>query len=165
MDWDVVLPRFADVLTQHGKLALIERNWDGPSESALRERMTPIFRRYAAKEMNAPFNLIEGLTQRGFQEVGNQTVYEPWRPTIAEYVECRHAQNSFSRDQMGEERAAAFDVDLGRALEALCAERAIGVDDGRMALEVRATVTWGRVSAQATVRRHQPIEFGPSPFV
>jgi hypothetical protein len=143
MDWDVVLPRFPSVLTQHGTLAVVERNWDGPRDSELYQRTSPILRKYAAKEVNAPFDLIGGLEQRGFVMLGSQTMVGPWRPTIFEYVECRHAQNSFSRRQMGAERAAAFDAELAATLDAVCAEGVIAVRDGRMDLEVQATVTWG----------------------
>lgn len=152
MEWDVVLPRFASALSEHGMLAVIERNWDGPRESEVRKRIVPIFRQYAAKEMNAPFNLISGLAQRGFQKVGELIVCEPWQPTVTEYIECRHAQNSFSRDQMGEERAAAFDTDLGAALEALCEDGSISIRDDRLMLEVRATVIWGRITSPAESR-------------
>lgn len=148
MDWDVLLPRFAEVLSERGMLAIIQRNWDGPRDSDLRTRLVPIFRRYAAKEMNVPFDLIGGLSQRGFQKQGERIVHDIWRPTIPEYIEARHAQNSFSRDQMGKARAAEFDADLREVLESLCHDGTISVHGGRMELDVQAMVTWGRVARQ-----------------
>lgn len=143
MDWDVVLPRLASGLTENGVLAILDRNWDGPRE--VRQRLTPIFRRYGAKNMDTPFNLIRGLEERGFRTLGEEAVEVAWRPTIAEYIEARHSQNSFSRNRMGAAGAAAFDAELREALETLCAEGWLGQREGRLDLEVRATVTWGAV--------------------
>src|SRR5258708_3436158 len=39
MDWEVVLPRFAEVLTTTGVLAIAGRSWDGPP--MLWERLLP----------------------------------------------------------------------------------------------------------------------------
>jgi SAM-dependent methyltransferase len=148
MDWDVLLPRFANLLTERGYLAVIERNWDGSHDSPTWRRVAPIFRAFANKQFNEPFDLFDGLRDRGFQQAGKRVFTAGWHPTVDEYIECRHSQNSFLRGQMGEERSASFDQELRPALESLMADGSVATSpDGRMELEVRATVTWGSLTS------------------
>lgn len=141
--WEVVLPRFADVLSPQGRLALIDRDWEGARVVA--DRVQPIIARYSTNRDFRPYNLIDELTTRGlFTLQGTHRVGpEPWQPTIDGYIECRHSQNGLSRERMGV-HAAAFDQELRAALHALCDEGAITLHDDRLALQVTATITWGR---------------------
>ncbi len=141
--WEVVFPRFADVLTARGALALVGRDWDGPP--AVRDRLGPIFGRYSTNRDYRPYNLIAELELRGlFRPEGERRVGpEPWRPTIDEYIECRHSQNGLSRERMGRQ-ADAFDAALRAALLDLCREGALTLRGGRLELTVEAKITWGR---------------------
>jgi hypothetical protein len=148
MDWDVVIPRFGGVLSTNGVLVIASRHWDGPP--ALWERLLPIFRRYAARRWTEPYDLVHEIALRGFRKLGERrTTPEAWRPTIGDYIECRHAQNSFSRDRMGSEQAAAFDAALRETLEQACNDGVIQTGEGRLDLKVDATLIWGRPSGQA----------------
>ncbi len=102
MAWDIVLPRFHAVLAAGGVVAIIERGWEGPP--AVRDRLRPIFARYSANRDYRPYDLVTEFTQRGlFEEQGRRAITPvAWRPTIDEYLECRHSQNGFSRDRMGD---------------------------------------------------------------
>jgi SAM-dependent methyltransferase len=156
MDWDVVLPRLASVVTANGMLAIVERAWDGPP--ALRERVLPIIERYSPVRNYRPYNMVDGLTQRGlFEKRGEQRRGpEPWQPTIDEYLECRHSQRGLSRTHMGPAALAAFDAEMRQMLEQLCEAGAIAQRDGRLQLSVEASVIWGRPlappTAQSTIR-------------
>jgi ubiquinone/menaquinone biosynthesis C-methylase UbiE len=144
MDWQVLLPRLAAVMSPHAVLAVIERNWDISPQIA--QRLAPIFGRHGAKRMATPFDLIAGLAALGFVELGRRRTNRVlWRPTVDEYIECRHSQNSFSRERMAD--AAAFDAEVIATLEELRREGAIRVVDGRLELEVEAEVTWGRIAS------------------
>jgi SAM-dependent methyltransferase len=143
LDWDVVLPRFATTLSPRGVLAIIERDWDTPR--ALGDRLRPIFVQYAANRDHRPYDLVAELELRGFRKLGEKrTRAVPWRPSLDEYVEMRHSQNSFSRERMGQRQAAAFDAAIRAIVEDLCRGGVVTVNDGRLELEVAATVVWGR---------------------
>jgi SAM-dependent methyltransferase len=142
--WEVVFPRFAEVLTPHGVLAIIGRDWD--LSAPVRERLFPIINRYSTNRDFRPYDLLAELASRGlFAQQGRRRIDpEPWHPTIAEYIECRHSQNGLSRERMGREAAAAYDAETRVALLDLCREGVIELRDGRLVLAVAATITWGR---------------------
>jgi SAM-dependent methyltransferase len=140
MDWQLVLPRFASVLAPGGLLALVERDWDGPPE--LTARLRPIFARYSTVRDFRPLDLVDELERRGlFTRVGERRCGpQAWRPTVPEYLMCRHSQRGFSLAHMDPADAAAFD-DAVRA--ALVQAGKIGGTDGRLDLTVEARVVWG----------------------
>lgn len=144
MDWDVVLPRIAGMLAPAGMLAIASRDWEGPP--ILRERLLPIFGRYSPVRDYRPFDVVAELASRGlFAEAGRRRCGPaPWTPTVAEYVACRHSQRGFSRTHMGPVVAAAFDASVVEVLEEICRSGALQERDGRLQLEVRASVVWGR---------------------
>jgi hypothetical protein len=146
MDWDVVIPRFSGVLSPNGVLVIINRNWDGPP--ALRERLIPIFGLYAARRANESYDLVHEIAFRGFWKLGEKRTAEVWRPTIDDYVECCHAQNSFSRDRLGAAQSAAFDAAVHETLERACTDGVIQMREGRLDLHVEATVIWGNPPAR-----------------
>ena len=143
LDWEVVLPRFAEVLDPKGWLVLIERDWTG--SRVIADRVRSIIARHSTNRDFRPYNLIAELTTRGlFEQQGTRRVGpEPWQPTIDEYIECRHSQNGLSRERMGAS-AAAFDQELRAALLALCDEGVLALHDDHLTLQVTATLTWGR---------------------
>lgn len=144
MDWDIVLPRFAENLVPGGVLAVVERDWD--NRDALRQRLVPIFQRFGANRDYRPTDLIAELEQRGlFQRLGERvTSPEPWQPTLDEYLECRYSQNGFDRDRMTLDAAAGFDAAMRAALGDLVAEGVIGTRGDRLELTVTAKIVWGR---------------------
>jgi SAM-dependent methyltransferase len=150
--WDIVFPRFAEVLTSRGVLAIVERDWD--LSAARGERLSPIIGRCSTNRAFRPFDLPAELTSRGlFEQQGQRrTGPEPWRPTISEYIECRHSQNGLSRERMGSEAAAAYDAETRAALLDLCREGALELREDRLALAVAATITWGRPLRSAASR-------------
>jgi SAM-dependent methyltransferase len=138
-EWHVVMPRFAELLTAGGVLALAGRSWEGPPE--LRDRVRPILQHFSAALVPwQDVNLIDELQQRALFELHGQAHYgpEPWQPTMDEYLLARHSQRSFSRSHMGPAAVEAFDA----ALRAALAD--IPVVDGRLQLTVSAHVSWGR---------------------
>jgi SAM-dependent methyltransferase len=140
MDWQVVLPRFASVLTPGGMLALVERDWDGPP--ALAARLRPIFARYSTVRDFRPLDLVTELERRGlFTRVDERRCGpQAWRPTVPEYLMCRHSHRGFAPARMGPNEATAFD----EAIRAALAETSeVGYTDGRLNLTVEARVVWG----------------------
>jgi trans-aconitate methyltransferase len=143
LDWAVVFPRFAEALTPHGTLAIIGRDWE--HTGVARERIHALINRHSTNRDFRPYNLLDELAQRGLfaQQGQRRTDLEPWHPTIAEYIECRHSQNGLSRERMGAD-AAVFDAALTEDLHDLARTGTIEIRDGRLMLTVAATITWGR---------------------
>jgi SAM-dependent methyltransferase len=149
MDLDLVMSRFAQVLAPNGSLAVIGRNWD---EASVWQRVLPIIERYSPVQNYQPFNLIEHLVGRGLFEVDGQQRFgpEPWRPTIDEYLECRHSQRGLSRTHMGQAATASFDAEVAQALDELTEAGVIVRHEGRLEFGVAARVTWGRPQARGS---------------
>jgi SAM-dependent methyltransferase len=153
MDLELVMARFAQVLRPKGSMAIIDRNWD--TNESVWERILPIIERHSPVRNYEPFNLVEHLVARQLFEVHGQQRFgpEPWRPTIEEYLECRHSQRGLSRAHMGPAAVANFDAEVAQALTELVQAGALSQHGGRMDLGVAARVTWGRPGAQ---RQHHP---------
>lgn len=118
----------------------------------MRERLQPIFHEYSPVRDFHPSRLIDELERRHlFQRLGTMlTRPVAWRPTVDEYLACRHSQRSFSRDRMGPATTAAFDRAMRQALEDLHREGAIQTRDGQLDLDVDATATWGKPPAESS---------------
>ncbi len=143
LDWSVVFPRFAEMLTERGTLAIIGRDWE--HTGIARERIHALINRHSTNRDFRPYNLLTELAERGLfaQQGQGRTDPEPWHPTIAEYIECRHSQNGLSRERMGT-TADTFDAELTEELHDLARAGTIELRDGRLLLTVAATITWGR---------------------
>jgi hypothetical protein len=143
LTWDVVFPKFVQLLSPAGVLAIVSRSWD--RSAVIRERLGPIFAAFSTNRDYRPYDLIDELEQRGlFRALGrHRTEPKPWTPTLDEYVECRHSQNGFSRERMGE-TAVAFDDAVREAIRGSIHDGAIQVEGERLQLSVDATVVWGK---------------------
>jgi len=144
MNWEVVMPRFASILAPDAVLAIAGRSWD--TDPAFVAREVPIIERYSPVKDYRPYDLVDELRKRGLFDVAGKQRFGPdaWRPTIDEYLECRHSQRGLSRTHMGEAAVAAFDAELRGTLEDLCTTGVLARHDGRLELTVVARVTWGR---------------------
>ena len=134
LDWDVVLPRFAQLLTPNGCLALTgeggaQQPWDAG----------PICARYSTNRDYQPYSLLHELTMRGlFEQVGTQrTAPMLWRQSVVDYVESFHARNGLSRERMTPAAAAAFDAEMTALVQPFA-------EDGILAMHFQSTVTWGK---------------------
>ncbi len=143
MQWDALMPRLAAALAPGGALAIVERDWEGPP--ALWARLLPLFARYSANKDFQPSDVIAELESRGlFRKTGERRAGPaPWRPTVDEYIACRHSQNGFSRERMARGEAEAFDAAVREALRETIEIGAVTERDGRLELAVTAMVVWG----------------------
>ncbi len=136
MDWDVVLPRFEEVRTPKGYLAIVDdetlpTSWDGGLRRAVA--------RFSTNREYQAYDLVGELTMRGlFSKRGERrTAPTTFTQPVDGYIESFHARNGFSRERMSEEAAAAFDAEVRRLVLPFC-------KNGIVELEVVATVVWGR---------------------
>ena len=136
MNWDVVLPRFARLLTPHGMLAILDVEVVPNSWS---DDVIKIIRRYSTNQAYQPFDLIEELEKRQlFQKVGEVcTTPVSFEQSVENQIEAFHSQSSLSRDHMTPETATAFD----EAMQELLNSHA---QDGRITIQIFGHIVWGR---------------------
>ena len=143
MDWAVVLPRFGRALAPHGVVAIVERDWEGPP--ALTARLRPVFARYGTVRDFRALDVVAEIERRGlFTRTGERRCGpQPWRPTVEEYLDCRHSQRGFSRTHLGAGSARAFDEAVRATLEDLVDAGGLRRTRGRLEMAVEARVAWG----------------------
>lgn len=136
MEWDVVMPRFARMLTPGGYLAILTVGWlPVPWEAELKA----LILKHSTIHDYQPHDPPKDVEARGlFRRAGERrTAPETFTQPLDAYVESFHGRASFSRERMDPTSAAAFDAEL-RALVS-----AYSVDDTVM-LQVFAEVVWGK---------------------
>jgi len=136
MDWDVVFPRFAEMCSPHGFVALVHRTEIAPP---WQDGVTRLIQQYSSMGEYESFDLIEHLEQRRlFQTVGRrETAPVTSRQSIADYIASFHSRSSLSRDHMPAADADAFDRQLRTLVEPWST-------DGLLELQTVGSVVWGR---------------------
>jgi SAM-dependent methyltransferase len=136
MDWSVVLPRFAGMLTPHGYLAILGVDhlptpWD--------EALWPLRQRYSAIPNWQYYDLVAGLEERGlFRRVGTQrTAPVRFTQLLATYVESFHGRAAFARARMDPAVATEFDAQVRATVAPYCH------DGETVALQLVTDVVWG----------------------
>jgi len=145
MAWDVVLPRFKEVLTPRGYVALVRRGRrSGPWDADVSTRIREIIQRFSTNRDYQPYNLVEELEKRNlFQKLGEKrTKPIPFVQTLDAHIEFWHSRNGFSRERMGEERAVAFDTEMRELLSEFCKE-------GKLEFQVGGHILWGILFSQS----------------
>lgn len=151
-DWDVAMPRFREVLSPGGCLAIVvpleERApWDGQMR-AIRDAFTT--RPELAAGGRNVFEVGSGplmadMERRGLfeQQGAHRTVPVSFVRPVEVYIESWHSRSGFSRERMGAERAAAFDA----AIRDVVAQYA---DEGTIMTRVVGEIIWGVPRGEAT---------------
>jgi SAM-dependent methyltransferase len=142
MDWSIVLPRFAEVLTPEGVLAILSE--DSPAVANM-EAFWKLMPDYWTFPEYQPFDVIEVLTQRGLFTIEGEHWTAPvaWEQSIADYIGSFHARTGFSRDRMGAAASQAFDTAAAQILWTICPE-------GSIPMNMRTRVVWGRPTRAET---------------
>jgi ubiquinone/menaquinone biosynthesis C-methylase UbiE len=136
MDWGVVLPRFARLLTPHGVLAIVHIV-DQPAP--WREGYLQIERRFTTNPTPVPFDMIAALEKdQLFQKLGERkTTAVSERQTVADYIAAQHSRSILSLETMTAEQAAQLDAQM----QVLLAPFA---QDGLLTLSVVGELIWGK---------------------
>ena len=136
MDWGIVLPRFARLLTPHGMLAVVDVEVVPTTGS---EDLLKIIRRFSTNPHYQPVDIIEELEKRQlFQKEGeSSTAPVPFEQSVEDQIEGFHSQSSLSRDHMTPENAAAFDAEMRELLN-------LHAQDGKITIQVYSHIVWGK---------------------
>jgi len=136
MDWEVVFPRFAEMCSPQGFVALVHRTeLDAPWQDGV----TRLIQRYSTMRDYEPFDLIEQLERRRlFHTIGRrETAPVTSRQSIADYIASFHSRSSLSWDHMQAVDANAFDQQLRTLVERWST-------DELLELQTVGSVVWGR---------------------
>lgn len=136
LDWETAFPRFADLLTPNGCVAIVERAERPTSWS---DQLGALIRRYSTMHNYEPYDLVEELEKRGvFTLVGRKAI-EPMesRQRVDDYIASFHARSSLAQETMPPDDFAAFD---GALRTIVCAH---SINDC-LTLHTEATVIWGK---------------------
>lgn len=138
MDWNIVFPRFKELLNPDGYVAIVEG--DRPFNSPWGEAERALIRQYSTNRHYEQTDLIEELVNRNhLLLVGDRrTVPIDFTQTVDDYVESFHSRESMSREHMGDRNVRAFDAELARILADFAD------DEGVIRFQLRTRVVWGR---------------------
>ncbi len=136
MNWDIVCPQFAQILTATGLLVLVDQEERGvPWQSAL----NALIAQFSTNQDYKPYHLAEELIQRRHFIIQGEerTDSIPFQQPVDEYIEAFHSRNGFSRQRMTSENAAEFDAKLRAAVLPFCPNQ-------KVTLQIIGTMQWGR---------------------
>ncbi len=148
MDWNVVLPRFHELLAPGAYLVVIEPRTQPDPWTLLNE----IILRYRTnKDKWQAYNMLEELEQHGlFEKVGEKTTVPfTFTQSVDDCIESYHSRSVFSRERMGAERAVAFDQEAKEILLRT-------YPDDIISLQIATSIVWG--VPQAHLRGEKVVE-------
>lgn len=136
-DFTRTLARLPPVLTDNAVLALVDHDL---SAVPWRDELDGVIRRFSRSPNYDPdFDLVRALEATGhYTPLGAvATDPAPFRQRVSDYVEHFHSTASLARNVMSKGEAEFFDRQVREIVEPYA-------DDGELALQVQATVRWGR---------------------
>lgn len=136
MDWEVVFPRFHDLLVPDGQVAFIARYEQQP---VWYEAMLTLIERYSVYRNFERYDTIEGLKKRElFAEAGRKLVGPvTHQQSVEDYIMSWHSRGGLAREGMSQADIEAFDDGLRDVVTPYA-------DDGLLTLQTEGRVTWGR---------------------
>ena len=122
MPWDKTLPRFTNLLSENGYLALVEGR---SPRDPWADELTPLFAQYSMNRDFQPYTMqtvAATLAEHGyFQQVAIiETEPITGHQPLDAWIEAIHARNGFSRDRMDPAQAAEFDQKVREVLLHYC---------------------------------------------
>lgn len=138
MEWDVVLPKFKEVLTTNGYLVIIDG--DRPIGSPWQDAELSLIHKYSTNRHHERIDLIRELVnRRHLHLIGDtETTRVSFSQPLTDYVQSFHSRESMSKEHMGEENVKAFDAELLHVLSNFVD------DEGFLTFQLEARITWGR---------------------
>ncbi len=138
MAWEVVFPRFKEVLTTDGDLVIIDG--DRPIGAPWHDAELSLIRKYSTSRHYEQIDLIQELVDRGhLYLIGDKrTTLVSFSQSLRDYVQSFHSRQSMSKEHMGSENVGAFDTELSHILSDFAD------DKGFLTFQLEARVTWGR---------------------
>ena len=142
MDHAALMPKLVQALRPGARLALVDG--DGPAEAPWRAAYQAVIVRWVEKGgrrwQDAAHTALVTAHLPWFDAEGSETFATDVRQAVEDLIAAEHSRATWARSRMGAD-AAAFDLDLRRALEPFA-------EDGEVVYRTRTTLTWGRPRAE-----------------
>ncbi|HEY1348887.1 MAG TPA: class I SAM-dependent methyltransferase [Ktedonobacteraceae bacterium] len=137
LDWDVVFPRFASILTPQGVLALVQVQYQ--PLPPWHEAFVALVRRFSSNPTFVPPDLVAEFERRGLFRRQGETTTTPvvWRQSIEEYIAAQHARSTLSLETM----PAQWAVQFGACMRELLLPFA---QDKMLTMQIAGHIIWGR---------------------
>lgn len=134
-DWEVAFPRFHDLLTPQGVLALVHRRTLSMPWS---EELSQLQARYSTSRGHRSTYVRKELEERGlFHTIGEtETAPIDFHQSIEDFIEGLHSRSNFARERLGQQAAESFDQEARSLLLRYHPH-------GTIPLQVIGTVAWG----------------------
>ena len=144
MEWDVVFPRFKEVLTTDGHLVIIDG--DRPIGAPWHDAELSLIHKYSTNRHFEKIDLVQELMDRGHLHlIGDEwTTPIDFLQPLTDYVQSFHSRESMSKEHMGAENVRAFDTELLHILSNFAD------DDGHLSFQLETRVTWGKPLTPST---------------
>ena len=138
MEWNVVFPRFREILTTDGYLVIIDG--DRPLGAPWHEAELSLIRKYSTNRDYEAIDLIQELVNRGhLYLIGDKrTTPVSFSQSLMDYVQSFHSRESMSKEHMGAENVRAFDAELSDILSDFAD------DEGFLSFQLETRVSWGK---------------------
>lgn len=135
MEWDVVLPRLARILTPHGLLAILNvEEQPVPWHEGYRQ----IEQRFTNNPAYQPFDWIGALEkERLFQKRGTHEAEVVVSQTVEDYITAKHGRSILSLDTMTALQATQFHTEMQALLLPFA-------QDGLLTFSVIGRIIWGK---------------------
>jgi len=141
LDWETAFPRFAQMLSENGMLAIMfrrvaELEWQDELEAAIKQ--------YSTIQNFQSYDLREELTIRGLFEIhGEEHTASKQKQSVDDYIGSFHSRSSLSLDTLSNADAKAFAAKIRSLVEPF-------VEDGYLNLVSEARITWGKPLAKSS---------------
>ena len=138
MEWNVVFPRFREMLITDGYLVIIDG--DRPLGAPWHEAELSLIRKYSTNRDYEAIDLIQELVNRGhLYLIGDKrTTPVSFSQSLMDYVQSFHSRESMSKEHMGAENVRAFDAELSDILSDFAD------DEGFLSFQLETRVSWGK---------------------
>ncbi len=137
MNWELLFPRFRQLLTPNGFVAMIHRQeLPAPWQTELNELISRFSTPGYGYEL---FDLNEELEKRGlFQKFEEEsTALITSKQSVEDYIACFHSRSSLALESMRAEAATAFDTELRKLVSKWS-------KDDYLELQTVGSVFWGK---------------------
>lgn len=137
-DWEVVLPRFRQVLAPDGLVAVVDLKTSSPWDLELQA----IIAEFSTNRDYRPYDLVAAWQGLGWFAVKGERVSAPapFKQETHEYLSFLHSMSSLTRASMGPESARAFDDEVTSMIRKHSQGSLVGFD-------VYSSVVWGTVES------------------
>ena len=138
MEWNVVFPKFKEVLATDGHLVIIDG--DRPVRSPWQDAELSLIHKYSTNRHHEQIDLIQELVDKGYLHLigDKKTAPVSFSQSLTDYVQSFHSRESMSKEHMGEENVKAFDAELSHILSDFVDNR------GFLTFQLEARVTCGK---------------------